>query len=534
MSTLKVKQEKSCIPDKLNLIKASSSEITLRWDAPPAEYKISYYEIRYRESTEQTSRWNIFETDDNRTTATIIDLKAGAEFEVKVRAVDINGEEGPYHPSIKVATIESLANKVRMRATLHSDGCPSVYLLPMKHEKMFDNKTAKARKFVLGKTNVSCVPEKTVLIIGASKSGKSLTIDGMVNYILGVSWNEDYRFSLAQELSGENITDTDDKTEWITCIRVNHSLGSKIDYNINIIEIPGFGNLEKDKQIVNRIQDYFTTEGEQGITCLNAICLVIPASTALSTEQKYIFDAILSIFDKKVAENLLILATFGDGDEPQVIEALNVALVPYKKCLQVNNVAWFGSNKNRRLPNEIYWDMSYESFKTFFLEIEKAESISLLLTKVVLKNREKIEATIRGLLPQIEEGTNKLNTLQEEVHILERHKADVEEFKDFKYKVTETHQRKVDLETGKYVTNCLQCNRTCHYPCALSDDSRKASCVAMNDGNCMVCPGKCHWQKHKNNSYRFEVFPIEVEKTYEDIKRSITLQKKTHSNKKLL
>ncbi|CAG2211831.1 unnamed protein product [Mytilus edulis] len=237
------RKEKSCIPDKLNLIKASSSEITLRWDAPPAEYKISYYEIRYRESTEQTSRWNIFETDDNRTTATIIDLKAGAEFEVKVRAVDINGEEGPYHPSIKVATIESLANKVRMRATLHSDGCPSVYLLPMKHEKMFDNKTAKARKFVLGKTNVSCVPEKTVLIIGASKSGKSLTIDGMVNYILGVSWNEDYRFSLAQELSGENITDTD---------------------------------------------------------------------------------------DKKVAENMLILATFRDGEEPQVTEALNAAHVPYK------------------------------------------------------------------------------------------------------------------------------------------------------------------------------------------------------------
>lgn len=70
--------------------------------------------------------------------------------------------------------------------------------------------------------------------------------------------------------------------------RVNHSLGSKIYYNINIIEIPGFGNVEKDKQIVNRIREYFTTIGEQGITCLEGVCVVIPASTTISPEQKYL------------------------------------------------------------------------------------------------------------------------------------------------------------------------------------------------------------------------------------------------------
>lgn len=312
-------------------------------------------------------------------------------------------------------------------------------------------------------------------------------------------------------------------------------MGSKIDFNINIIEIPGFGHVEKDKQIVNRIREYFTTKGEQGIACLDAVCLVIPASTTISPEQKYIFDAILSIFDKKVAENMLILATFGDGEEPQVTEALNAADVPYKRCLQVNNAAWFGSNKNKKSPNEIYWDMSFESFKTLFLEIEKAESISLLLTQVVLKNREKIEVAIRGLLPQIEEGTNKLNTLQEEVNILQQHKTELNRNKEFKYKVTETHQRKIDLETGKYVTNCLQCNRTCHYPCHIPDDDDKADCAAMSDGYCMICPGKCYWEKHKNNSYRFEIYPVEVEKTAEDIKQKyFDAQQKTNDQKAVI
>ena len=34
------------------------------------------------------------------------------------------------------------------------------------------------------------------MLIGATGSGKSTLIDGMINYITGVSWEDDFRFSL--------------------------------------------------------------------------------------------------------------------------------------------------------------------------------------------------------------------------------------------------------------------------------------------------------------------------------------------------
>ena len=38
--------------------------------------------------------------------------------------------------------------------------------------------------------------EKTMMMIGATGSGKSTLIDGMVNHLLGVKWEDDFRFKI--------------------------------------------------------------------------------------------------------------------------------------------------------------------------------------------------------------------------------------------------------------------------------------------------------------------------------------------------
>ena len=45
--------------------------------------------------------------------------------------------------------------------------------------------------------------EKTVIVVGATGAGKSTLIDGMVNYILDVAWEEDVRFKLIDLTDGE-------------------------------------------------------------------------------------------------------------------------------------------------------------------------------------------------------------------------------------------------------------------------------------------------------------------------------------------
>ena len=41
------------------------------------------------------------------------------------------------------------------------------------------------------------------MVVGATGAGKSTLIDGMVNYILDVAWEEDVRFKLIDLTEGE-------------------------------------------------------------------------------------------------------------------------------------------------------------------------------------------------------------------------------------------------------------------------------------------------------------------------------------------
>lgn len=40
--------------------------------------------------------------------------------------------------------------------------------------------------------------EKTIMLVGATGSGKSTLVDGIVNYVMGVSFEDPFRFTLLQ------------------------------------------------------------------------------------------------------------------------------------------------------------------------------------------------------------------------------------------------------------------------------------------------------------------------------------------------
>lgn len=54
------------------------------------------------------------------------------------------------------------------------------------------------------------------------------------------------------------------------------------------------------------------------IYSLTGVCFVIPASAARLTEsQDYVWNSILGLFGKDIANNILICFTFADGEKPQ-------------------------------------------------------------------------------------------------------------------------------------------------------------------------------------------------------------------------
>lgn len=50
--------------------------------------------------------------------------------------------------------------------------------------------------------------EKTIMLVGATGSGKSTLVDGIVNYIMGVSFDDPFRFTMVtledEEKKGNN------------------------------------------------------------------------------------------------------------------------------------------------------------------------------------------------------------------------------------------------------------------------------------------------------------------------------------------
>jgi putative ribosome biogenesis GTPase RsgA len=38
--------------------------------------------------------------------------------------------------------------------------------------------------------------KKTIMLVGATGSGKSTLVDGFINYVIGVNWNDPFRFTV--------------------------------------------------------------------------------------------------------------------------------------------------------------------------------------------------------------------------------------------------------------------------------------------------------------------------------------------------
>ncbi|XP_064106433.1 uncharacterized protein LOC135215534 [Macrobrachium nipponense] len=397
---------------------------------------------------------------------------------------------------------------------------------------VLSNEMHKFQKYEFGQEK-DAMPEKVIMLVGSTGSGKTTLINGLINYIFAVDWNDNFRFKLITEPESQNQAKS--QTVHISSYTIHHQEGFKVPYTLTIIDTPGFGDvqgIDRDKEITQQIRTFFTTGGIRGIDKLDAVGFVVQSCLPrLTPTQIYIFDQILSLFGKDIADNIFLLLTFADGKRPQVLSGIEEAKMPYRKFFKFNNSALYARNKELESQEQdsgddednafdtMYWNMGEKSFRIFFKDISMTESKSLTLTKEVLNERHQLEVSIAGIRVDIQIGLNKLEQLRKEVDVLTTHQADIDKNKNFVYTVTEETFLKESIPPGQYVTNCLNCNRTCHEVCEIPEDDRKQYCSAMSNGYCRICPANCFWDLHKNIPYKFVCKQVQVQKTAEDLRR---------------
>ncbi|XP_064106424.1 uncharacterized protein LOC135215528 [Macrobrachium nipponense] len=394
------------------------------------------------------------------------------------------------------------------------------------------DKKYKLQKFEFG-NGKDDMPEKVIMLVGSTGSGKTTLINGIINYIFAVKWDDNFRFKLITEPESDNQAKS--QTIEVSSYTIHHQECFRIPYSLTIIDTPGIGDVQcigRDQEITEQIRKFFTTRGVGGVDKIDAVGFVVQSSLPrLTPTQIYIFDQILSLFGKDIADNIFLLLTFADGQKPQVLSGIKEAKIPFRKFFKFNNSALYARCKELERQEQdsgddedstfdtMFWDMGEKSFMKLIEGLNLTQSRSLTLTKEVLEERHRLEVSVTGIQVDIQTGLHKLDQLRNEVEVLKAHEADIDRNKNFTYTVTEETFVKEPIPAGQFITNCLRCHRTCHEHCRIEKDNEKQRCWAIAGENCRICPGRCHWEMHRNIPYKYICKQVEVTKTAEDLRR---------------
>ncbi|XP_042565679.1 uncharacterized protein LOC105901965 isoform X2 [Clupea harengus] len=507
-------------PTQVKVTEETASSITLTWNIPSVQrcQSIKGYIIEFRE--ENSNQWQRRDTGKEVYTFTLDNLKENMTYSIRM-CTDVGVGVSQPGEEIQIKTKKAQPDMRRFTVLPGDNLLPPVYLLNLKPAE-----DGHPNKKVFGNPPTKKLSNKTIMVVGATGSGKTTLINGMINYVFGVEWEDNWRYKLIDEQT--HTTKGCSQTSEVTAYEIHHTDGFKVPFSLTIIDTPGFGDtrgIKQDKEITDKIRHFLSVKG--GIDTVDAVCFVVQSASArLTHTQKYIFDAILSIFGKDIATNIVILVTFADGQSPPVLEAIKAANIPcalnpsngFSLHFKFNNSVLFVKHEEN-IFDTMLWNMGKASMNKFFTHLNTMKPQSLTLTKEVLEERRQLEATVEGVQPLIQAGLSKLEEINSTKATLQNHKTHMKENEDFDYEVIVDKSEKIGLPPGTFILNCHMCNYTCLYPCYIPKDADKSGCAVMRDGHCTVCPNKCHWNHHFSMTYRWEIKREPEKRTHLDLKK---------------
>ncbi|XP_016115442.1 uncharacterized protein [Sinocyclocheilus grahami] len=327
-----------CAPPGVPTVKqVASDSATLVWDVPASVGEgvlITGYVLESRECTKEHENEKPWKSVKSTNRECILhELKRETDYTVRVSAICVNDEMSlPSSETVLSACLKSKHSEVvgsglfKNQSSCINKGNPSIYRLNL-YQKMKENNF---NQYVFGR-KVEDVKNKVILLLGSTGAGKTTLINVMVNYILGVKWQDPYRFKLINEVT--NRTQAESQTSNVSSYELYSQPGFQIPYSLTIVDTPGFGDtkgITHDKLITKQVKSFLCSP--LGIDHIDAVCLVVQASLVrLSANQKYIFDSVLSIFGKDIAENIIFLVTFADGKHVPALEAIKAADLPCQR-----------------------------------------------------------------------------------------------------------------------------------------------------------------------------------------------------------
>ena len=342
---------------------------------------------------------------------------------------------------------------------------------------------------------------KTILLVGAP--GKTSLINNLFNFILGVDWNDPFRFLLKED--GQEETDS------ISVYEIRHANGFRIPFSFTIVDLPVCYDTpphDFTETMIKIFQDKDTVQQ------LDLIGFVARGNTPPSKS----CDSFLSFFGKDLKENLHCLLTFDDLKQKTPLSNTFLESLPRHQFQNLEFLSRNGRNDPSLRRNQ------WKAFEGFFQSLAKMDPNRLSQTRQVLEERHRLEVTFGELRKLVENGTALQDKIKQTKKRIANYQAKIEENI---YDIETT--RKKNLSDGNLATNCNKCRVTCSVHQKFETEAEY----------CSVCPEKCNWNLHSINvSYQLEStvenVPLKLETYSENLEKLITEERNNSINQKVL
>lgn len=372
---------------------------------------------------------------------------------------------------------------------------------------------------------------KTIMLLGATGAGKTCLINALVNHILGVKFEDNFRYILKDETGDSVKKMAESQTEYVVGYLIFVLPSSNCQCNYLIVDTPGFKDSrgqEKDVEVTHQLRTFL--HDVDGVDELNVIGFVVNGTIARLQDQ---FSEIIETFCEMFGENakgiIRILITFAHMKRPPVLDVLECSCLKDYKKYQFDNTALKECNE----PNDensqedvdiykTYWNKTARIYDSIFDEVDNSNAVSLTVTREALEDIKHLNEILDKMKASVESYLDlkiKLRALEEQ---RSAHQAVMEVNQDWKGTVrVKTRQRLRHLDWVArlriHAHNCETCIQTCKFPC---DHLFKNECPKSGKtcDKCQ-CPNEKHVESRDVITHYFEKKPViheDKKAAYED------------------
>ena len=348
---------------------------------------------------------------------------------------------------------------------------------------------------------------KVLLIIGQTGHGKTTFINALVNIYLGITIKDEFRYLLVQN---ENINQLNSITKEITIYKIRPKKGLNFPPLI-IIDTPGFGDTEgekEDKKNLEKFREFFGSKKINNINCI--LYIIIGANSRFGEKDKNIINYLLNLFSKNVKDNFVVGVTNfipeSKRDIPNIIKSLSDENhYYYQNVLKNDNLSrkeiiksyWYFTSDNKIISNnEIEgnekekekWEYTEKQIKNFIEnKIKILEKKNIQESLNVLNSRFQLENEINSFTEKIDV----LIEIKEEINNNNLEKKNINQYlKEINNALP--YMKKIISKPFKSKNNnliCEKCQINCHKNCncILTVFSNWCCNMISFNGNCKIC-----------------------------------------------